>query len=77
MSWLLPHDALARVRQGAIRIRNQRAIANASHGHRSNPGNATNRPRDKVERIAHSSGKKIGNGKGLGGLHNMESEKQV
>lgn len=77
MSWLLPHYALARIRQGAIRIRNQRAIATASHRHHSNPWKATNQPRLGLEKIAPNRGKKSGKGKGFGGLQSMDPEKQV
>ncbi|KAJ5536549.1 hypothetical protein N7513_009735 [Penicillium frequentans] len=77
MSLLLPHYALARIRQSAMMIRNQRAIATASHGDHSNPGKAKYQPRLRLEEFAPDRVKKSGKGKGFGGLQSMDPEKQV
>ncbi|KAJ5785997.1 uncharacterized protein N7503_011209 [Penicillium pulvis] len=77
MSLLLPRYALARIRQSAIRIRNQRAIATASHIHHSNTGKAKYQPHLRLEELAPDRVKKSGKGKGFGGLQSMDPEKQV
>ncbi|CDM35837.1 hypothetical protein DTO013E5_5359 [Penicillium roqueforti] len=53
------------------------SVATASnHPHHPNPGNFSNRPKQELSEIGHKGGKKGGKATGVGGFHNMDSEKQ-